>query len=149
MLMIDYRELSWWYWLLTACLLTVGVAGYPVGFPLAIALTVVQLVHFALREGNVAAFPVQVRFWYLVLLLVALPEPMQFIYWVPTLGTWAQVIFGYCTMARCVSLMPWNRKERLSLDLVARTFLSRPVRGNILHGLPPAEPAACESVQAD
>jgi hypothetical protein len=145
MFMIDYKELSWWYWLATASLLTVGVAGYPTGFVLAIGLTFVQLLHFALREGGLAAFPVQVRFWYLMLLLVALPEPMRLIYWVPTVGTWAQLIFGYCTMARCVSLLPWNRKERLSADLLVRTFLSRPVRGNILHGLPPGKLTECEA----
>lgn len=136
MFMIDYKELSWWYWLVTACLLTAGVAGYESAFVLAIGLTIVQLAHFTLREGSIAAFPVQVRFWYLMLLLVALPEPMQWLYWVPTIGTWAQIIFGYCTMARCVSLSPWNRSEPFSTALVARTFLSPPVRGNILQGLP-------------
>ena len=40
MFMIDYKDLSWWYWLVTACLLTAGVAGYPLGFALAIGLTV-------------------------------------------------------------------------------------------------------------
>jgi hypothetical protein len=106
------------------------------GFMLAIGLTMVQLVHFMLREGSPTGVPVQVRFWYLVLLLVALPEPMQWIYWIPTIGTWAQLIFGYCTMARCVSLLPWNRREPFSAGLVARTFFSRPVPGNILQGLP-------------
>jgi hypothetical protein len=141
MFMIDYKELSWWYWLATACLLTAGVAGDPTGFLLAIGLTVIQLIHFAIREGSVTAFPVQVRFFYLMLLLVALPKPLQIIYWVPLVGTWAQIVFGYCTMARCVSLLPWNRKERFSGGLLARTFLSRPVAGNILQGLPPARQA--------
>jgi hypothetical protein len=144
MLMIDLKESSWHYWFATACLLTAGVAGYPTAFLLAIGLTVIQLVHFALREGSVAAFPVQVRFWYLVLLLVALPQPLQPLYWIPTIGTWAQVIFGYCTMARCVSLLPWNRREPLSVDLVSRTFLSPPVPGNILQGLPPARQPGCD-----
>ena len=137
MFMIDYKELSWWYWLVTACLLTAGVAGYRYGFTLAIALTVFQLIHFAIREGSLTAFPVQVRFWYLMLLLVAFPEPLRIIYWIPTIGTWAQLIFGYCTMARCVSLLPWNRNEPFSAGMLLRTFFSRPVRGNILQGLPP------------
>ena len=123
MLMIEYKDISWWYWLVTACLLSTGLAGYPIGFILAISLTVVQIIHFTLRDHSVMAFPVQVRFWYLVLLLVALPGPLQ-------------LIFGYCTMARCVSLLPWNRQERFSVNLLMRTFLSRPVRGNILQGLP-------------
>lgn len=145
MFMIDYKELSWQYWFVTACLLTAGVAGYPSGFLLAIGLTVIQLAHFAIREGSMTAFPVQVRFWYLMLLLVALPGPMQILYWIPTVGTWAQLIFGYCTMARCVSLLPWNRKEPLSARLVTRTFLSRPVPGNILQGLPAVQRTECDS----
>lgn len=136
--MIDYKKLSWWYWLVTACLLSAGVAGYQTGFYVAIGLTVFQLIHFAIREHSVTAFPIQVRFWYLILLLVALPEPLRIIYWVPTVGTWAQLIFGYCTMARCVSLLPWNRNQPFSVDLLLKTFFSRPVRGNIMQGLPPA-----------
>lgn len=140
MFMLDYRRLSWWYWLLSACLLTAGMADRPLGpdggFLLAIALTVVQLFHFALRERSFVAFPVQVRLGYLLLLLVALPRSLQWIYWLPLVGTWAQVLFGYCLMARAVSLLRWNRKQPLSLALLKRTFISAPVRGNILQGLP-------------
>lgn len=138
MFMIDYKELSWWYWLITVCFLTAGVFGWTPGFLIAIGVTVFQLIHFLLREGSIAAFPVQVRIGYLILLLIALPGPLQLIYWIPTIGTWAQLIFGYCTMARFVSLMPWNRSEAFSLQLLKRTFLSKPVPGNILQGLPPA-----------
>jgi len=137
MFMIDYKDFSWWYWFATACLLTAGVAGYQTGFLLAIGLTGFQLIHFTIRERSITAFPVQVRFWYLILLLVALPAPLQIIYWIPTVGTWVQLIFGYCAMARCVSLLPWNSSQPFSVDLLLKTFISRPVRGNILHGLPP------------
>jgi hypothetical protein len=137
MLMIDYREMSWWYWLVTAVLLSIGLTVSPDGFLGAIGVTVWQLFHFRLREGSNAAFPVQVRFWYLMLLLLALPGPMQWLYWIPTIGTWAQLFFGYCTMARLVSLFPWNRSEPFSLNLMRRTFFSAPVRGNIQQGLPP------------
>ena len=134
MLIIEYKDVGWWYWLVTAGLLTFGISGNPTGFLLAIALTIIQLVHFVFRERSITAFPVQVRFWYLVLLLIAWQEPLQWIYWIPTIGTWAQIVFGYCTMARCVSLLPWNRSEQLSIDLLTKTFLSRPVRGSIKQG---------------
>jgi hypothetical protein len=134
MLMIEYKDVGWWYWLVTAGLLTFGISGNPAGFLLAIALTSIQLVHFVSRERSSTAFPVQVRFWYLVLLLVAWQEPLQWIFWIPVIGTWAQIIFGYCTMARCVSLLPWNRGEELSLGLIKKTFFSRPVRGSIKQG---------------
>ena len=134
MLMIEYRDVGWWYWLVTAGLLTFGVSGNQIGFALAIGLTIIQLIHFVFRERNITAFPIQVRFWYLMLLLMAWLEPLQWVYWVPAIGTWAQIVFGYCTMARCVSLLPWNRSEQLSIDLLTKTFLSRPVRGSIKQG---------------
>ncbi len=136
MLMLEYRSISWWYWLVTVGFLTAGVSGWPTSFPLAIGLTVFQLIHFTIRERSFTSFPIQVRLGYLLLLLVALPKNLQLIYWIPMIGTWAQVLFGYCTMARTVSLLPWNRKEAFSFDLLKRTFLSAPVRGNILQGLP-------------
>jgi hypothetical protein len=88
---------------------------------------------------------VQVRIGYLLLLLLAWPAPMQWLFWVPTVGTWAQVIFGYCTMARLVSTLPWNRREPLSWPLLTRTFLSPPVRGNILQGHAPLQPAEADN----
>lgn len=139
MFMIDYKQLNWWYWLVNACLLSAGVSGYEIGFVLAIGVSLLQLIHFTIREQSIAAFPVQVRFWYLALLLAAYPEPMQIIYWLPAVGTWARVIFGYCLMARLLSLMPWNRRVPFSADLFMKTFFSRPVRGNIMHGLPPVK----------
>lgn len=138
MFMLEYRALSWWYWLATVGFLTAGVSGWPMGFLLAIGLTVFQLIHFSIRERSITAFPIQVRVGYLLLLLVAFPEKLHLIYWIPTIGTWAQILFGYCTMARLVSLLPWNRKEGFSFSLLKRTFLCPPVAGNILQGLPPA-----------
>ena len=137
MFMLEYRAISWWYWLATVGLLTAGVSGWRTGFLLAIGLTVFQLIHFTIRERSITSFPIQVRLGYLLLLLIALPEKLQLIYWIPMIGTWAQVLFGYCTMARTVSLLPWNRKEAFSFALLKRTFLSAPVRGNIMQGLPP------------
>ncbi|MEJ2180714.1 MAG: hypothetical protein P8Y28_09830 [Gammaproteobacteria bacterium] len=131
MFMIEYKDAGWWYWLITAALLTFGVFGNHAGFVLAIGFTAFQLFHFVIREGGITRFPVQVRFWYLSLLIVSLPEQLQLLYWIPMIGTWAQVIFGYCTMARLVSLFPRNRATPFSLALVKKTFLSRPVRGSI------------------
>ena len=135
MFMIDYKQLSWWYWFVTACLLTAGVAGYKIGFVLAIGLSLVQLIHFSIREKSMTAFTVQVRFWFLIVVLVALPEPMQIIYWLPVAGTWARSIFGYCLLARTLSLLPWNRQVPFSSGLLIRAFFSRPVLGTILQGL--------------
>jgi len=134
MFMIEYKDIGWWYWFVTAILLTVGVLGKDIGFILAIVLTSFQLIHYIIRGKSIEAFPVQVRFWYLMLLIVSLAEPMQWLYWVPCIGTWAQIFFGYCAMARLVSLWPWNRNEKLSVKYLVKTFLSRPVRGGVQQG---------------
>ena len=135
MFMIEYKDIGWWYWLVTVLLLSFGILfSNELGYLLAIGLTGFQLVHYLIREGSVNAFPVQVRFWYLVLLLVSFPKFMQWLYWAPCIGTWAQILFGYCAMARLVSLWPWNRTEEFSMKLLIKTFFSRPVRGSIKHG---------------
>lgn len=129
MFMIDYGELIWWYWFLSACFLSCGTAGHLWGFVWAIILTGMQIVHYGTLDG-LTSFRMQVRYSYFVILLVALPLP--WLYWAPLGGTWIRVIFGYCILARCVSMFPWNRSEPLSIDLVRRRFLSPPVRGSIL-----------------
>jgi hypothetical protein len=134
--MILYRELSWWYWAVTAVLLITGLAGRFEAFYLAAALSAVQIVHFRFREGSFADFPVQVRAAYTAILLLALWTPMNWLFWVPGIGTLAQVLFGYCLLARCLSLLSWNRREALSWRLVWRTYASPPVKGNIMQGLP-------------
>jgi hypothetical protein len=139
--MIQFREISWWYWAVTSVLLIAGLAGWQAAFHLAAGLSAWQIIHFRLREGSLTAFPVQVRIAYTTMLLLALWEPLRWLFWVPAIGTPAQVLFGYCTLARCLSLLPWNRIERLTWQLVRRTFFSPPVKGSIHQGLP-AETAA-------
>ncbi|HYP67235.1 MAG TPA: hypothetical protein VEP67_03170 [Thiobacillaceae bacterium] len=57
-------------------------------------------------------------------------------YWIQLAGTSAMVLFGYCPLARFLSLMPWNRTQPFTFSLLALTCLSQPVRSNILQGLP-------------
>lgn len=127
--MVEIRSIGWWYWLTSACLLTANVSGWPMGLPLAIGLTAFQLAHFTMRNRSVRSFPVQVRLGYLMLLLIAAPRAFRWICWIPMTGTWIQVLFGYCAMARTVSLVPGNRNQPLSAALLRQTFLSVPVRG--------------------
>lgn len=134
--MIQFREASWWYWAVTAVLLLIGLAGRFEAFYMATALGAIQVLHFRLRKGSFAAFPVQVRLAYTGMLLLALWRPMNWLFLVPAIGTPAQVLFGYCTLARCLSLLPWNRCEPLSWRLVWRTFSAPPMKGSIMQGLP-------------
>jgi hypothetical protein len=80
----------------------------------------------------------RLRVGYLGLLLFGLWEYGYFMYWIQLAGTTAMVLVDYCPLARFLSLMPWNRKEPFSMELLRRTVMSPPVKGNILQGLPPA-----------
>jgi len=82
---------------------------------------------FIPRPGtSLQGVPVQLRLAYTLLLIICLFPPMRWIYWVPAVGTFALVIFGYCLMARMLSLLWWNRAEPITVDLLRRAFLSRP-----------------------
>lgn len=128
--------ISWQYWAVTDVLLIAAVLGWQPGFPAVIGLNIVQLVHFLVREKSLTAFPVQVRAAYLGLLLAGQWDPLYIIYFIQIIGTTVMVLADYCPLARFLSLMPWNRHEPFTLDLLRRTVFSSPVRGNILQGLP-------------
>jgi hypothetical protein len=129
------RRLRWWYWLATACLLAAALAGWDAGLRLTMACVAVQVVHYLVRAGSLRAFPVQTRVAFLALLAAGACPPLGFIHWLQLAGTCATVGLDYCTLARIVSLMPWNRTRPLTLRLVWRTFASRPVPGSVLGAL--------------
>jgi hypothetical protein len=143
-----FSDIKWWYWLATAILLAAYlVAGLRFAIFAAVALTAVQLVHFAARDGELTAFPIQVRAAYLGLLAAGLYPPLVFIHWIQLIGTWAMVLVGYCPLARMLSLLSWNRRQPLSAALVRRTFLSPPVRGSIVDAINEPQPRLEEAPQ--
>jgi hypothetical protein len=125
-LFIMPRDWTWWVWLITACLLLIGLMGMPEACLAALLLSIAQSVLFFTRERTFKAFPVQLRLAYTLLLMISFLPPIRWLFWLPTAGTFALVIFGYCLMARVLSLLPWNRTEPITTDLLRRTFLSRP-----------------------
>lgn len=125
-LFIMPKDWTWWVWLDTACLIVLGLAGMPEAFLAAFLLSIGQSVLFFARHRTFNAFSVQLRLAYTLLLIVCSFPPIRWLYWLPAVGTFALVIFGYCLMARTLSLLPWNRTEPITADLLRRTFLSRP-----------------------
>lgn len=139
--MIRPRELGWRYWAVIDVLLWAGLLAWPPALLLALAAALGQIVHYRLREGRAAAFPVQVRSVYAAILAAGLWPPLVGLLWFAAVGTLAQVLFGYCFLARLLSLAAWNRAGPPSWAEVARTFLSPPVAGNVLQGQAPLPPA--------
>src|SRR5262245_58462106 len=128
------KEITWWLWTLTGVLLAAELAGVESAFTIVVLLTTAQLVWMTFRERNLAAFPAQVRIGFLFVLGICYIPPFHWLLWVVTVATFARVLFGYCMMARILSLMPWNREVPLTVSLVTRTFFSPPVTGNIHQG---------------
>jgi hypothetical protein len=90
------------------------------------AVTIAQGVILLARQRSLKAFSVQLRVAYLLILVVAYPLPMRWLYWLPTVGTFALLVFGYCLLARILSLLPWNNREAHTLARWRRTFFSAP-----------------------
>lgn len=126
------REMDWWYWLATDALLIGCLAGWRWGVVPVIGLTLVQALHYFGRERRIAAFPVQVRLGYLLLLVLGTWPYLGFIHWIQLAGTTAVVTVGYCPLARILALMPWNRNTPLTLALVWEIITLPPVAGSIL-----------------
>jgi hypothetical protein len=129
---IDYKNVDWQYLLVCATGLTLGLTGWEIGFLVAIAMAMVQIIHTLIVHRRLNAFPVQVRITYTLLLLAAWPELMNWFYWLPAIGTWIYLLFGYCPLARVLSLLPFISKRRFSLSLMRTVLLTPPV-DNILN----------------
>lgn len=120
------KEPTWWAWLVTVVLLASGLAGFSAGFLAAIALSLVQTLFFWRKTGDGRAMSVQIRLNYTLLLAVCFARQLRWLYWLPAIGTSALLVFGYCLMARALSLLPWNRREAVTLGLLRRTFITAP-----------------------
>lgn len=123
-------RMIWWLWFATWLLLLAGLFNrtfyaYTVYFSGAHALLFLFLFQF-----RISPRPVQVRLAYLLWVAVGTYIPyMVFLMYITTVGLAGNLFFGYCPLARLMSLMPWNREESLSLGLLRRTFLSPPSSG--------------------
>lgn len=141
---------SWWHWAATVPLLAAHLIGAPWAIEIAIALCSAVTGYFYARVGRVKPFPVQIRLAYLGLLSTGLLPWMNWLYWVPLVGTTAMVTVGYCPLARFLSLLPFNRDEPISWVLVKRAFLRDPLAGGLLvwPSNACAAPPACCSLQS-
>lgn len=76
------------------------------------------------------AFPVQVRITYFLWVVVGTYVPyMVILMYISTIGLFTNLFLGYCPLARSLYLLPWNRDEPMSLDLLQRVVMSPPVKG--------------------
>ena len=126
------RDVAWWLWLLAAVALAGDVRGWKLGLPAAIVLVTLQGVYVACRSRNLLGLAMQVRFVFLLVLILGSWPTLAFLHWLQLAGTTVRIVFDYCLLGRTLSLLPWNRREPLTLDRVRRTFLARPTSDGTL-----------------
>jgi hypothetical protein len=79
---------------------------------------------------NVKPLPVQVRIADFIWVAAGTYVPhLTVLMYIACVGLATNLFLGYCLLARMMSLMPWNLKEKFSLGLVGRVFLSPPMPG--------------------
>lgn len=133
------KAIVWILWFVTWLLLLAGLVDR-VFYDVVVWFTAAHLLLvLALNRFKLMAYPVQVRLVYVLWVLVGTYVPhMTFLMYIATVGLIGNLFFGYCTLARMMYLVPWNREERFSLDLVARVFTTPRTEGRFR----PAPPAA-------
>lgn len=105
-------------WAVTAPLLALGIGGIAWGPIVAIGLCAASTLFYVAKLRSVSAYRVQVRLGFLAVLGLALLPGLGLLLWLPAVGTSAQVLFGYCPMARFLDTMPWNRREPVTAAAV-------------------------------
>ena len=140
-----FTDMSWWHWAITVPMLAAHLAGYSWAIEAAMALCGIVGVYFLVRIKQFRPYPVQVRIAYLGLLAVGMLPMMQWIYWIPLVGTTAMVTVGYCPLIRTLSLAPWNRSEALTPSLMWRAFAVEPCVGGLVQwsSEPPSSSISC------
>jgi hypothetical protein len=128
------RRAVWWAWLVTLVALAAGGAGFAPGIAVALASVALQAAWLA-RARGATTLAVQVRLLYLVLLALGCWTPLRPLHGTQIAGTAVLLVFDYCCLARVLSLLPWNRREPLTLARLHATFFTAPVRGNIADAL--------------
>ena len=60
MFKLELKDTGWWFWVITAVFLSVGVSGLKISFLFAISFTIFQLIYFSIKFKSITAFPAQV-----------------------------------------------------------------------------------------
>ena len=124
------KALIWSLWFVTWLGLVIGLFDR-LFFQYVVFFSALHAVLFLiLFQFNIRPFPVQVRIAYFIWVAIGTYVPhMVVLMYVTLVGLTTNLFLGYCPLARMVYLLPWNRDEKLSLDLLRKVVFSAPVAG--------------------
>jgi len=116
-LKINAKDIRWWFWTITLVFMIAAVAGWSLGYLVAMGISAVQILFFIVQEKSLSAFPTQIRIVYFAFTLFGFwPEVRLYIYLLLLLGTIMVTFFGRCVIGLMLKQMPWNRGRELRLN---------------------------------
>lgn len=124
------NHLVWSYWFLTATFLAIFLFLDAKAIYIAMVINIIHAVHFYIKSPHITSFPMQVRIGFLGLLAIGIVPPFQWIHWIQLIGGSIMLTTGYCSLARMLSLLPWNRSQPMSFRLLQTVIFSPPISGN-------------------
>lgn len=124
------KMIVWGFWFITWLALMAGFF-YRSFYDYVVVFSAIHvLVFFFLFQYQLKPFPVQLRVVYLVWVLVGTYVPyMVILMYITTIGLASNLFLNYCPLARMMYLLPWNREEHFSFNLLMRVILTPPVPG--------------------
>lgn len=131
------RDPGWWQWVLTVPLLVAHFEGDVCAIPMAGVVCAFAAAGYFVRLRHLHSYPVQIRVAYIFLFACGMVPGMEWIHWVQLIGTTVFVLVGYCLLARLLSLLPFNRLEPLSANLVWRIMRTNPSSGGLITWMDP------------
>ena len=109
-LAIKTREIEWWFWAVTLAFIIFALIGWIPSYYIVMAISGIQILYFAQKEGGLMAFPTQVRIVYFAFTLFGLWAAARFpLYVVLLIGTIMVTFTGRCFIALMLKAMPWNK----------------------------------------
>lgn len=107
---IKKNEIEWWFWAVTLCFIILVLVGWIPGYYIVMAISFIQILYFAQKEGGLMEFPTQVRIGYFAFTLFGLWATVRFPFYVVLLiGTVMVTFTGRCIIALVLKSMPWNK----------------------------------------
>lgn len=124
------KRVVWGFWFITWLGLMVGFF-YRSFYDYVVIFSAFHvLAFFFLFQYQVKPFPVQLRAVYLAWVIVGTYVPhMVILMYITTIGLASNLFLNYCPLARMMYLLPWNREEAFSFNLLKRVILTPPVPG--------------------
>lgn len=118
------------FWLVTWFGLVAGVFDR-VYFEYVVYFTAFHLLVFlVLGNFRIKTFPIQLRAAYFLWVVIGTYVPgMIILMYITVVGLATNIFLGYCPLARMLYLLPNNRKEPFTFDLLWRVIITPPTKG--------------------